>query len=107
MAAEYGPLSPLLLGFMGCAYARGGQIDEARKLLQELEELGKNSYVPALSFASIYGALGEIDESLNWLEKAIDEHDSLIAQFHVNPYSDPLRSHPRYEAVLRKMNLEP
>ena len=55
----------------------------------------------------IYSNLGEIDKALEWFEKAIEERDAMIAvSGAVNPIFDPLRSHPRYQALLRKMNLE-
>ena len=41
------------------------------------------------------------------LDKAVDEREGLTLHFHIDPLFDPLRSHPRYHALLRKMNLEP
>jgi len=35
----------------------------------------------------------------------IDERDSSVIYFHVEPICDPLRTHPRFHALLRKMNL--
>jgi hypothetical protein len=63
--------------------------------------------VPALSFAVIYPALGEIDKGFDWLEKAVDERLGTILHLHIDPLYDLQRSHPRYPALLRKMNLEP
>jgi serine/threonine protein kinase/tetratricopeptide (TPR) repeat protein len=99
--------SPLALGLLGAAYARAGRLDDARKLLEELHELAQKTYVPPLSFAVIYPALGEIDKGFEWLEKAIDEREAILLHFHIDPSFDELRSHPRYPALLRKMNLEP
>ena len=48
-----------------------------------------------------------MDSAFDWFEKAVDEHDPLMLHFHVHPNYDPLRAHPRYSALLRKMNLEP
>jgi tetratricopeptide (TPR) repeat protein len=99
--------SPLALACLGIAYARAGRLGEAQKLLEELHELTQKTYVPAFVFGYIYPALGEIDKGFDWLEKAIDERDGLILHLQVDPSFDPLRSHPRYPALLRKMNLEP
>jgi serine/threonine protein kinase/Tfp pilus assembly protein PilF len=89
------------------AYAQAGQMSEAQKILEDLKELAKKTYVSYLSFAIIHLGLGEIDRALDWLDKAVDEHDSSILMLPVQPLYDPLRSHPRYHALLRKMNLEP
>ena len=60
-----------------------------------------------MCFAYIYYGLGEMDKAFDWLDKAVDEKDGLLYEITSVSYSDPLSSHPRYKAVLRKMNLEP
>jgi serine/threonine protein kinase/Tfp pilus assembly protein PilF len=99
--------SPLSLTLLGYTYAMAGQIAEARKILLEMQNLAKETYVAAENFARIYFTLGEIERSFDYFEKAVDEHDGNMLHFHVVPVFDPLRSHPRYYALLRKMNLEP
>jgi hypothetical protein len=46
-----------------------------------------------------------MDKALDWLETAVDEHDPLMLHFHVHPNYDPAHTHPRCQALLRKMNL--
>ncbi len=46
--------------------------------------------------------MGEFEKALDWFEKSVDEQAVLS---HLFPSLDPLRSHPRYHALLRKMNL--
>jgi len=48
-----------------------------------------------------------IDRGFDWLEKTVDEHDGMFLHLHVDPIYDSLRSHPRYQILLRKMNLKP
>jgi serine/threonine protein kinase/Tfp pilus assembly protein PilF len=97
----------LALGTLGWAYALTGRTGEALKLLAELQERAQKEYVSFWSFAVIYSNLGEMDKAFDWFEKAVDEHDPLMLHFHVHPNYDPLHTHPRYHALLRKMNLEP
>jgi serine/threonine protein kinase/Tfp pilus assembly protein PilF len=105
---EHAPVrSPASIGFLGLICGMIGRRDETRKLLKELEELAAKAYVPPSSFAHIYLALGEIEKCFDWLEKAIEERDGFAFNLHVQPYFDPLHSHPRYPALLRKMNLQP
>jgi hypothetical protein len=82
-----------------------GRRDEARIFLKELNELAQKVYAPPSSFAHVYLGLGEMDQCFDWMEKAVDEHDGYVFHLHVLSYFDPLRSHPRYPALLRKMNL--
>jgi tetratricopeptide (TPR) repeat protein len=98
---------PMSLGFLGSAYALAGRNDEAHKLVEELYGLAEQTYVSGISFALIYSSLGEIDKTLDWIERAIEERDAPTAMFLNMPLFDPLRSHPRYHALMRKMNLEP
>ena len=48
-----------------------------------------------------------MEEAFDWFERAVDEREPLMLHCHVHPNYDPLRTHPRYSALLRKMNLEP
>jgi len=95
------------LGSLGWAYARSGRINKARQLLKELVELAGRTYVAASAIGRIYLGLGEIDRALEWFEKAIEDCDGTMINFHLAPLYDELRSHARYHALLRKMNLEP
>jgi adenylate cyclase len=72
-----------------------------------MRELALNTYVPPSGFARIFLALGKIDMCLDWVDHAFEERDYQILHMHINPAYDRLRSHPRYHALLRKMNLEP
>ncbi len=107
LAAQIVRRAPTTLAILGWVYAQAGRVSEAQKILVELQDLARSSYVPALSFAYTYLALGEVDRGFDSLEKAVEEHDFMAANFGVHPAFLELRSHPRYKALLRKMNLEP
>jgi adenylate cyclase len=87
-------------------YAKSGRVGDARKIISEIRDLAQNASVPSWCFAAIYDELGEIDEGFAWIEQAIDERQGSILLLHIDPVYDPLRSHPRYHTLLRKMNLE-
>jgi serine/threonine protein kinase/Tfp pilus assembly protein PilF len=105
MIAKLQGHSPVALGHLASANALAGRIGEARKLLEELQQLAQRIYVPSLYFAYPYYFLGEIDRAFDWFEKAVAERETLTLHLHVDPLYDPLRSHPRYQSLLRKMNL--
>ncbi len=107
MALQLSGNAPFMLAYLGFAYARVGQVSEAKKLLMELKNLAENEYVLPSSFAMIYIGLRDFDQALDWLEKAVDEREGQAVDMNVGVFFDPLRSHPRYKALLRKMNLEP
>jgi serine/threonine protein kinase/Tfp pilus assembly protein PilF len=99
--------SPVSLACLGWVYAKAGRTDDAQKLLAELQDVAQKAYVSPYNYGMVYLGLGEIDQCFYWLEKAIDERDSLTFTLPVHPFADPLRSDARYKALLRKMNLEP
>jgi len=93
-------------GIVGATYALAGRASETRRMLEELKMDIRKMYIPPTSFAWIHFALGEIDQCLDWLEKAVDDQDGWITFIQADDYWSPIRSHPRYRALLRKMNLE-
>jgi hypothetical protein len=56
--------------------------------------------------ASIYARLGEREPSLEWLERAFEEHDSTLVWLKVHPRFDALRAEARFIALVRKMGLD-
>jgi Tfp pilus assembly protein PilF len=101
-----GGRTPVSLQLLGWAYAVADNIIEAQDIIDELRELAQRTYVAPSSFAWIYMGLGDIEEAFEWFENAVDERDGFILHLPVDPVYDPLRSHPRYQDLLRKMNLE-
>jgi hypothetical protein len=53
-----------------------------------------------------YG-LGDVDEAFVWMDRAIDVRDDMIFPIAAYPFLDPLRSDPRYVALLKKLNYDP
>jgi len=98
----------LTLGLLGRAYALVGRISEARQLLEELEDRRRSRYVPLTSIAMVHRGLSDHKTSLELWARAVEEHDVLLViTLQAEPGYDPLRSHPAYAALLRKMNMEP
>ena len=95
---------PFVLGLLAQAYAKLGQRDEALKMLGQLQELATRRYVTSYSFALVHIALGEKDKAIDWLERAYrDRAGPDIALIKVDPFLDPLRGHPRFEALVQKI----
>jgi len=95
----------VVLAALGHAYAVSGQRTESLRILEELRRLSTERYVSAYGPAIIYVGLGEKSNALKSLEKAYQEHSSLLALSKVDPRLDPLRSEPRFETLLRRIGL--
>jgi TolB-like protein/Tfp pilus assembly protein PilF len=96
---------PRSLTALGMVQALAGHTGEAHCVLDELLELGGREYVPAGRVVGIYAALGEKDAAFEWAAKAVEQRDPTILWVRASPVFDPLRSDPRFTALLRKVNL--
>ena len=107
-AYELSEHNPILLGYLGLLYGCSGLRDEAQAILKELITQSRTAYVPFFSIAAVYRGLGELDQGLEWIEKAVEMRDmTVVCALKLEPAYNSIRSHPRYKALLRKMNLEP
>ena len=52
----------------------------------------------------VYVGLGDKDSAVDSLEKAYNERAPGLTYLKWQPLWDPLRSHPRFQALLKKMN---
>jgi TolB-like protein/DNA-binding winged helix-turn-helix (wHTH) protein/Tfp pilus assembly protein PilF len=95
---------PLLLASLASVYGLGGRKGEALKIIDELKEESRQHYVSHALFAEAYLGLGEKDEAMAWLERAYEEHDQWIVYIKAYPGWDDLRSEPRFQTLLRRMN---
>ena len=85
-------------------YARGGYRGAMRLRAQLAVRRSQQRYVAPTSIAGFYAAAGEKELALDWLEKAYEERDVQLVRIK-GPKWDILRDHPRFQALLRKMNL--
>jgi tetratricopeptide (TPR) repeat protein len=97
---------PFSIGDLGYALAVSGSRSEAESLLTEIMGKRSRGFYPALPIAQIHLGLGRHEEALDWIERAADERHVGYYMPSVDPIYDPIRSHPRFRALLRRMNLE-
>src|SRR5712691_3420846 len=98
------PESTLYLAQLGQAFALVGQTAQARELLRQLDELSRQRYVSPYHMAYVYTGLGEHDRAMDWLERAYEERAGGVFGIKGSFLFTSLRSHPRFQALLRKMN---
>ena len=95
------------LGSLGLDYGEAGERDEALNILRQLKERSRQGYVDPMSLALVYLGLGEKDQAFAWLEKAYEERSLMETFLKASPGFAPLRSDPRFQDLLRRMNLPP
>lgn len=89
-------------GLAAVYHAQGRPVESDAALARLLKE-----YVDwPTGVALAYGSRGERDQALEWLEKAYVVRDpDLLLWGPGHPFFATLHDHPRYQALLRKMNL--
>jgi len=92
---------------LGYVYAKTGRSAEARQVIQQLEELSARAYVTPYCLAWIHTALGETGQALDCLEKAYAERSEWMVWVKVDFPLDPLRSHLRFQDLLRRLAFPP
>jgi tetratricopeptide (TPR) repeat protein len=93
------------LGILALLYGLAGRKNDTRKIISELRERSRHHYVFPTVFAYAYLGLGDKDRALTYFEHAYEEHDQALFYLKVGPLLNPLRSEPRFQALLRRVNL--
>jgi eukaryotic-like serine/threonine-protein kinase len=103
---------PIVLADLGAAYALTGEKATAETILEQLLDLRRESYVPAISIARVYSRLGKKENAIEWLEKAYDERNGemvlLESELTGAANDDPLNTlatDPRIMDLLERMKL--
>jgi len=87
------------------AYSATGRRNEAEKILRQLQTRSKTDYVSPYMIAAIYAGLRNKDKAFEFLEKAYKEKSPDVAYFlKADLRIDPLRSDPRFQDLLGRMN---
>jgi serine/threonine protein kinase/Tfp pilus assembly protein PilF len=104
-AVSLSPDTTQWIAQLGLAYGLTGRTDKAREILRQLETEAMHGYVSPYQLVFAYTGVGELDRALDLLERAVQEHAGAAYGIKGSFLLAPLQSHPRFQALLRKMNL--
>jgi tetratricopeptide (TPR) repeat protein len=85
-------------------YAQGGYA-EAMKRTAEAHIARPGPFCGPSDIATFYTMAGEKDKAIEWFEKGLEVHDPLLPYLGLPAFVDLLGDEPRYQELLRKMNL--
>ena len=105
IAVSLSPGDTLWLAQLGQAYGMVGDVARARDVLHQLEELARQRFVSPYHIAFVYTGLGEQDSAMDWLERAYEDRSGPVYSVKGSFLFTTLHGHPRFIALLRKMNL--
>jgi len=87
-------------------YAVSGKAGQARKLIDALVRMAKTQHVSPHQIAFIQVGLGEKSAALALLEMSFEQHVAPLAFLKVDPRWEPLREDPRFQQLLRALDLQ-
>jgi serine/threonine protein kinase/Tfp pilus assembly protein PilF len=102
---EFPTVNAIVSGGLGLAYALAGRVEDAHKILDQLEKLSKEKYVEPYSFAYIYMGLGDADKTFTYLEKGIEIGDMYMLYLPIDPIFKELHDDSRFDGLLKKLGL--
>jgi serine/threonine-protein kinase len=97
--------SPVALTGLGIAYAKEGKMEESKKILSEVLDKSRDRYIAPFYVACLFSSQGNKDEAFRYLNKAYEERANGMAIIKAMPMLDPLRSDPRFNDLLSRLNL--
>jgi len=96
--------TPMSVAFLAGAYAAAERWQEAEQLLSELDQLSTVRYVSPYSISLIFAALKQTDKAFAQLEAGYRERAAWMVWMKRDPRLETLRSDPRFQDLLRRMN---
>ena len=90
---------------LGHAWGIVGRTDEAREILEELRARREKAYLSPYWISLVHLGLGETEKALDCLETGYEERAAYMNTIGVYFHFDPVRSHPRFQAIGAKMKL--
>ncbi len=86
-------------------YAEASYSGALSSVAEMMIERSRTTFVTPWQIATLYTRAGKNNEALVWLEKAYEAHDSNMPSISVDPIFDSMRADPRFQDLLRRMNL--
>jgi TolB-like protein/Tfp pilus assembly protein PilF len=85
--------------------SRTGYAGAIREAADTLAARSRVSHAASVDVAGLYLRAGQNDQALDWLERSFDMRDPMLPYIAVHPIYDVIRSNPRFQALLQRMNL--
>ena len=106
-ARNAAPSLPVTHALLAHAYATAGRKTDAEHELSVLTAAtAHNQYVPPSYLAIIWLALGNKNKAFFYLDQSYQDRSEQMLYLKVEPLVDPLRSDPRFDALLIKVGLK-
>ena len=89
-----------VMALRGYLFARAERTDDALEVLNTLQAISRERYVPPYAMALVHAGLGQKDQALHALERAYEVRDVHLAFVPVDPKWDAFRTEARFISLL-------
>ena len=97
---------PFATAYLGYAYGAAGDRARAMATIEELKKRSVSGYVPPFNLAIVHVGLGDLDRAMDLLEQASADDSQWMMYLKVDHIFDPLRTNPRFIALMKKENFD-
>ena len=104
-AVSLAPTSTNWRAQWGQALALEGRVEQAHGVLRQLQDMATQRFVSPYHLAYVYTGLGDDEAAIDCLERAYEERSGAIYGVGRSFLFTSLHPHPRFQGLLRKMNL--
>lgn len=98
-------IDPRLSPDLAVIDAMRGDTNQARQILNRLLTLAESQPVSPGMIALVYIAVNDRVQGLNWLEKARQQHSSVMTWLKTDPRFDKVRDEARFQELMRHVGL--
>ena len=95
--------SPVYVASLAHAYGVTGRKSDALRLIDDLKKMASRRYVASFDMAIAWLGLGDDERALDSLERAVEDRSPRLLFLMVDPRFDPLRSNPRFQAMVKRV----
>jgi len=104
-AAEIAHGGGLFVGALGHCYGISGKRELALNILRELEERATERYVSPFNIMLVHLGLGQIDSTIEWLERALEDRTPGLWHTPVEPRFDHIRGEAAFQQLMARFGL--
>ncbi len=98
--------APSMVSGLVAVQARAGLRTEAEATLRQLVARSRTEYVPPWSIATAFAALGDVENTVLWIDRAFDEGSNGVVYLGIDPPNPVVRRDPRFRLRLARAGLE-
>lgn len=85
------------------ALAALGEVDEARRLVRQIEQRAAHEPIPPLGIAIMHHWLGDDEAAATWLDRALDARDYWLVMLRFDPSMSRLRESSSFRSLMERV----